>query len=306
MPLDFPANPSPNDTYTFGGKTWIWNGSAWDLASAGAINNIPIGNVTANTGNFTTLAVQTGVGSNLIPTANVTFNLGADTARWNDLWLANSTIHIGNGTISANTTSLVLTNPDGTPFEAGGGGSGTAIVNGTSNVDIATANANITMSVDGTPNVVVVSTDGITVAGNVIGNGIATTTVSNTAPVNPEQGDIWIDSDTAVQLIYFSDGNSSQWAEMEAQNSFSSTGGGSVDLTDIASNVLPAANVTYNLGSSANRWNDLWLANSTIYLGEVTISAEGGNLELPTNTYLGNAPATTLGKAIAMSIVFGG
>ena len=26
MPLDFHANPSVNDTYTFDGKTWIWAG----------------------------------------------------------------------------------------------------------------------------------------------------------------------------------------------------------------------------------------------------------------------------------------
>ena len=127
MPLDFPANPSLNDTYSFGGKTWIWTGEYWRLNTSGAINDIPIGNVTANTGNFTTLAVQTGVSSNLLPTANVTFNLGSDTARWNDLWLANSTIYIGNGTISANATSLILTNPDGNSFDPGGGGSSEAV-----------------------------------------------------------------------------------------------------------------------------------------------------------------------------------
>jgi len=27
--IDFPASPSLNDTYSFGGKTWIWNGYAW-------------------------------------------------------------------------------------------------------------------------------------------------------------------------------------------------------------------------------------------------------------------------------------
>lgn len=48
-----------------------------------------------------------------------------------------------------------------------GGGNGTAILNGTSNVIIAAANANITMSVDSTENVVVVSSDKIEVTGNV-------------------------------------------------------------------------------------------------------------------------------------------
>jgi hypothetical protein len=52
------------------------------------------------------------------------------------------------------------------------------------------------------------------------GGGGGTTTVSNTAPSSPSQGDIWIDSDSAIQYIYFSDGDSSQWAEMQAELSF--------------------------------------------------------------------------------------
>lgn len=233
------------------------------------------------------------------------------------------TFEAGNNvSITGNNTTKTVT-----IAATGGGGSGTAIVNGDSNVDIATANADITMSVAGTSNVVVVSATGMTVQGNVVGNGIATTTVSSTPPANAEQGDIWIDSDTAIQYIYFSDGNSSQWAEMEASVSFSSGGGGgSVDFENIASNVLPSANVTYNLGSPDRRWNDLWLANSTIHIGAANISATGGNLELPATvsigtvtlaesggnlslpagTDIGGSPAASLGKAIAISLVFGG
>ena len=233
------------------------------------------------------------------------------------------TFEAGNNvSITGNNTTKTVT-----IAATGGGGSGTAIVNGDSNVDIATANADITMSVAGTSNVVVVSATGMTVQGNVVGNGIATTTVSSTPPANAEQGDIWIDSDSAIQYIYFSDGNSSQWAEMEASVSFSSGGGGgSVDFENIASNVLPSANVTYNLGSPDRRWNDLWLANSTIHIGAANISATGGNLELPATvsigtvtlaesggnlslpagTDIGGSPAASLGKAIAISLVFGG
>jgi len=29
--LNFPSSPSLNDEYTFGSKTWIWNGTAWNL-----------------------------------------------------------------------------------------------------------------------------------------------------------------------------------------------------------------------------------------------------------------------------------
>jgi hypothetical protein len=41
--------------------------------------------------------------------------------------------------------------------------------------------------------------------------------------------------------------------------------------------LLPGANVTYNLGSSTRQWKDLWLSNSTMYLGgfPVTVSNTG-------------------------------
>ena len=45
-------------------------------------------------------------------------------------------------------------------------------------------------------------------------------------------------------------------------------------------NLLPSANITYDLGSSTKRWKDLYLANNTIYLGNSTISSAGGNLSL--------------------------
>ena len=76
MPLDFPANPSLNDTYSFGGKTWIWNGDGWALNTFGAINDIPIGNVTASTGNFTTLSATSVTSSGNIDGANVTASAG--------------------------------------------------------------------------------------------------------------------------------------------------------------------------------------------------------------------------------------
>jgi len=45
---------------------------------------------------------------------------------------------------------------------------------------------------------------------------------SSSPPLSPNIGDIWIDSDTAVQYLYFNDNTSNQWAEMEAYQSFSS------------------------------------------------------------------------------------
>lgn len=37
MPLDFPASPGVNDTYTFSGRTWKWNGEGWQLTSDSSV-----------------------------------------------------------------------------------------------------------------------------------------------------------------------------------------------------------------------------------------------------------------------------
>ena len=33
MPIDFPASPNTNDTYSYGGTIWIWNGNVWIIQS---------------------------------------------------------------------------------------------------------------------------------------------------------------------------------------------------------------------------------------------------------------------------------
>jgi len=58
--------------------------------------------------------------------------------------------------------------------------------------------------------------------------------------------------------------------------------------TGWAGNIIPSANVTYDLGSPTNAWKDLYLSNSTIYLGGQTISVDNdgtiafsGNISAP-------------------------
>lgn len=43
MPLDFPNTPSTNDTYSAGGRTWIYNGTTWVLSAY--VGVIPAGSV---------------------------------------------------------------------------------------------------------------------------------------------------------------------------------------------------------------------------------------------------------------------
>lgn len=68
-------------------------------------------------------------------------------------------------------------------------------------------------------------------------------------------------------------------------------------------NILPTANITYDLGTSSQRWKDIWLANSTIYLGAANISASGTAVVLPANSTVGgevvaSGPITESAQAI--------
>ena len=109
-----------------------------------------------------------------------------------------------------------------------------------------------------------------------------------TPPHSPVVGDIWIQSTTAVQYIYFNDGNSSQWAEMEAYQSFSGGGNGTgnIDLTEVSSDIIPSSTNSYSLGNSARQWQDLWVSNATIYMNSVPLTSDGANLKYNGNTVL--------------------
>lgn len=43
MALNFPSNPSLNQTYSYGNSTWTWNGSGWKLVSSGSGGGIILG-----------------------------------------------------------------------------------------------------------------------------------------------------------------------------------------------------------------------------------------------------------------------
>ena len=89
-----------------GSLTGNASGSAATVTTNAQPNITSVGTLTSLTvsGNLSTanLVVTTSVGGNLIPTANITYDLGNATNRWKDLYLASSTIYLGaEGTISS-------------------------------------------------------------------------------------------------------------------------------------------------------------------------------------------------------------
>lgn len=113
------------------------------------------------------------VSGNLIPGANVTYDLGSDARQWRDLYLSGNTIYLGGAEITTDGSALVFTPAGGSPIDLSGDTDPASIAQGTSNVRVTENFVNVAVS--GT-NIAEFSASGLTLTGNVsatyiIGNG---------------------------------------------------------------------------------------------------------------------------------------
>lgn len=171
----------------------------------------------STTGNFA-VPGNISASGDILPLISNSFSLGSNTKRWTNLWLSGNTIYLGNSIITESGGNLVLINPSGGEFEITGNSefsdlsvtgtvtatnlvangdstlgnltvtgtlsagdiSVSSIANGTSNIDIVGVSGNVTTSVNGNANVVVVTDSGsningyLSVSGNVSTAGIKT------------------------------------------------------------------------------------------------------------------------------------
>jgi hypothetical protein len=176
-----------------------------------------------------------------------------------------ATIPTAIGTGTANTIYIV-----GYRYVGEFGVDTTFIGNGTSNVNIATANGNITMGVNGTGNVIVVANTGayitgaMSASGNITGGNILSDNyyyanglpvppgivyTANTAPPvspAPKVTDQWYDTANDVLYQYLDDGTSDYWVDTTSP----AFAGGVVANVAISGTLLPVANVSYDVGNS--------------------------------------------------------
>jgi filamentous hemagglutinin len=113
---------------------------------------------------------------NLLPQANVTFDLGSTTLRWRDGYFAGNSITLGN-TVLKNTTgnSIGFFGPDGsTPATIDAASVDTTqIASGTSSMAVIAADGNIRANVDGNT-IQTISTTGVAITGDLSVTGNAT------------------------------------------------------------------------------------------------------------------------------------
>ena len=139
------------------------NDNFTEVYTAGPVgSNVVIANntISINGTNGNLILQGNGIGnvvtnSSVRPQVDAVFDLGNPSYRYDTVY---ATYFVGDGSL--------LTN-------VGGGGNGTAIVNGTSNVQVYN-NGNVAFSISNTSNVVVVSSNRLSVNGNVIGGNVTT------------------------------------------------------------------------------------------------------------------------------------
>ena len=165
--LNFPGNPTLNDIYTFNGRSWQWNGTAWQQLNAASINGLPIGNSNPSTGAFTTVSATGNItGDYFIGNGSLLTGISGG----GGASIANGTSNVSIATADGNVTLAVAGTSDVAVFTSTGAnvagnvianlfvGNGalltnialSSISNGTSNVSVASTNGNVSVAVAGT------------------------------------------------------------------------------------------------------------------------------------------------------------
>jgi hypothetical protein len=173
----------------------------------------------------------------------------------------------------------------------GGNINSTAITSGTSNMTVVSSGGNIRGNVAGTT-VMTISPGLVDIQGNLTVSGNATLS-GNILGDRIQNGTTSLDIQTASGNANINIGGTGNLAVFAPGNLL------------MTGNISPTANITYDLGTNTNRWKDLWLSNSTIYLGNSQISANATAL-IFTNpaggqTVLAGATAGITGATVSAS-----
>ena len=287
--LSFPTNPNTNETYTFGTKTWVWNGTAWQLQTSGAINNIPIGNAIPSTGAFTTLTAATLTGGVVSITGNITgsniqggnvilsgnsivgpanLTLGSsNTVISGNLFVQGNTTFINSNVISTNDLILALAN--NATLGTTANGAGITVGQSPGNIFASMLYNNysnvwsfiIGLSTAGNVQALNYQTSGVVSAtGNIRGGNIVTAGAI-TATGNITGNYFYGNGSTLTGVTNFSNANAAAYGE-----------------SGWAGNIVPAVDSFYSLGNSTSAWKELWLSGNSLQIGGGTLSVSNANL----------------------------
>jgi len=274
--------------------------------TATSLNNTPVGNATPSTGSFTTL-INSGV------------------------HISNGNIVAASGTASTSTTTGALVVAGGVGISGAvfiGGNlsvAGTLTYLNTTQVQITgtevvagTLTANSTNTSTSTTSGALQVAGGAGIVGNIYAGSIQATPIGSYTPSTGAfttlnaTGAAALSTVTAYGIQATAIGNVTPGTG--AFTTLSSSGAATLNslVTTTSANVggnlivgagstfsgdlIPSANVTYNLGSSTNQWKTLWISGSTIQIGGVAVTAApatGVVMPAINSTPIGNATPST-------------
>ena len=255
------------------------------------------GVATGNTG-FTFLAYNGNLNvpgninptGNIIPAADDIYDLGRANRRWRNGYFGGNTIYLDTASISVDANGfVVIRNENGGEFIVEGNtSSGTfEIENGNSNVRVY-ANGNVATTVAGTANVMVVTTAGANLTGNLTTDGIKT---NNLYYANGTAWNFGQDPGGSNTQIQFND-----------QGNFDASANLTFDKVTNLLTLSGTANVT-NLNVSGNALIDgnLTVNGNLIYINVTELSIKDPIINLQTGAN-GAAPTSNSGKDVGSAL----
>lgn len=204
---------------------------------------------------------------NLIPSANITYNIGSNDARFKDIWLANSTIHLGEANISSINDQVIISN---------------LVVN---NITTTSGNVDISGSVNIASNLHVagdISLDGNLILGNVNTDTI-TVVADFTSNIIPD-----------VSNTYNLGSSDKTWNEIHVKTA-------NVAAINLAGNLTATQNSTITIG--ATTVNTSYVSANVIVSGptETTYNVFTTNADVPITIDSFPSPSFTTVKYIIQS-----
>jgi hypothetical protein len=162
----------------------------------------------------------------------------------------------------------------------------------TTTFNLSTANLTSAACMVSINGIVQIPTGNVAGAYAVVGNATASVLTFTEAPAAGDQIDVReLTTTTTTSSIY---NNQSQII----------ANGAAVEL-DITGNLIPTANVTYNLGSPTNNFKSLYVGGSTIYLGSLQLKDNGSNA-LAVYTSNGTTLANVAAAGLAVTSISDG
>ena len=220
---------------------------------------------------------------NLIPGANVTYDIGSSASRWKDLYLSGTSIFLGTSSITEDANGgIVLTN----------GGGGTWTFDGTANLDsskIANGTSNVSVLLNGD---IRVGSAGNANVLNVDGSGVLTTT-GNVVPLGVKTDNYYYANGDAITF-----GTSAAGANTQIQYNNNGDFGAEAAFTyDQATNTLSADNIAGTLTTAAQpNITSLGTLTSLTVTGNATagnVIASSGTIQYGTNPGSGSISVNT-------------